>query len=411
MFVDLDTTINVCNAGIANGDAVRVAGFGTLFGTLYELKPRMPADVIEYPRVLSVNPIDNATGVTITTAITAAFNMTMTNVNSTTFTLQGPGGAVTGNVAYDGTTKIATFTPLANLAFSTRYTATLRAALTAENGMSLFPTQDFTWSFTTYQPTPNLSIVKTVATPLAPAPLGAVVTYAITMTNSGDAPATGVVLTDVLPSEVTFGGFVTPAPAGTVQVGNAITWTGTANFGTSVTWMFTATIGADTSLYGHTVTNVARYTSTNAGSSQASASFTIATAPDLSTSTKVASATGRVMPNSLVTYTITLNNSGQTDAMAHLTDTLGSFYTVYNALDFTQGPTGTLTWTGVVPAGQSVILHFVVQVKSFSFFPIGVTNLSNDVTIDDGVHAPFLVHTASAPYVQVFGVYLPIAMH
>lgn len=408
VFVDLDTHVDVCAMGIVNGDGIRVVGFGTLFGTLYEIKPRFPADVIEYPRVLSVNPINNATGVTITTAITAAFNMTMTNVSTSTFTLQGPGGAVTGTVAFDTVTKAATFTPSANLALSTRYTATLKSTLLADNGLTLFPAQDFVWSFTTYQPAPNLSVAKSVATPHTPALLGDVVTYVITLTNSGDANATGVVLTDVLPSEVTFGGFVTPAPAGTVQAGNAITWTGTANLGSSVTWTFTATIGTGTSLYGHVVTNTASFASANAGSGSANANFNIVTGPNLSASTKVASPTGALKPGDLVTYTITLSNTGGVNASAHVTDVLGSYYTVYNALDFTQNPTGTLTWTGVVTAGQSVTLRFVAQVKSLTQLPIGLTNLINDATLDDGIHAPFVVHTTTAPTVRIYGIFVPL---
>jgi uncharacterized repeat protein (TIGR01451 family) len=238
--------------------------------------------------------------------------------------------------------------------------------------------------------------------------LGDVVTYAITLTNSGDANATGVVLTDVLPSEVTFSGFVTPAPAGTVQVGNAITWTGTANLSSSVTWTFTATVGTGTSLYGHVVTNTASFASANAGSGAANANFNIVTGPNLSASTKVASPTGALKPGDLVTYTITLSNTGGVNASAHVTDVLGSYYTVYNALDFTQNPTGTLTWTGVVTAGQSVTLRFVAQVKSLPQLPIGLTNLINDATLDDGVHAPFVVHTTTAPSVRVYGIFVPL---
>jgi uncharacterized repeat protein (TIGR01451 family) len=131
-------------------------------------------------------------------------------------------------------------------------------------------------------------------------------------------------------------------------------------------------------------------------------------APNLATSTKVASATGAVLPGALVTYTITLNNTGGANATARITDVIGSYYTVYQALDFTQSPTGTLTWTGVVTAGQSVTLRFVAQVKSLVQLPVGQTTLANSMAVNDGVHAPFVVSTGSAPTVRVYGNYLPL---
>ena len=45
IFVDVDTTINVCNLGIANGDRVMFTGFSTQFNGTFEIKPRFPADV------------------------------------------------------------------------------------------------------------------------------------------------------------------------------------------------------------------------------------------------------------------------------------------------------------------------------------------------------------------------------
>ncbi len=64
------------------------------------------------------------------------------------------------------------------------------------------------WTFVTYQPVPNLSIHKAVATTHNRAELGEVVTYTLTLSNTGDGTANSVVITDVLPASVTFGGFV-----------------------------------------------------------------------------------------------------------------------------------------------------------------------------------------------------------
>ncbi len=144
IFVAQDTGLNICASDIANGDSISVVGFGAQSNALYEVKPRRPADVAEYPRVLSVTPVNHAIGVPITTTVKATFNLTMTNVDTTTFSVQGLGGAIGGTVKFDAVTRTATFTPTANLAYNTRYTATLKAAVAADNGLTLMPPQSFT---------------------------------------------------------------------------------------------------------------------------------------------------------------------------------------------------------------------------------------------------------------------------
>src|ERR1700687_1428348 len=79
-----------------------------------------------FPTVIATSPANGATGVPVAQVITATFNeaMNAATINTTTFTVAGPGGiGITGGVAYSGTT--ATFTPAAALAASTVYTATI----------------------------------------------------------------------------------------------------------------------------------------------------------------------------------------------------------------------------------------------------------------------------------------------
>ncbi len=64
----------------------------------------------------------------INQALTATFSEAMNpaTINAATFTLTGPGGVgVTGAVTYVAAGSVATFTPAANLASSTVYTATI----------------------------------------------------------------------------------------------------------------------------------------------------------------------------------------------------------------------------------------------------------------------------------------------
>jgi len=131
---------------------------------------------------------------------------------------------------------------------------------------------------------------------------------------------------------------------------------------------------------------------------------------DLTTSTKVSDPAGQqVRAGDLVTYTITLINTGALDVTATAIDSLPGYYTVYDAGDFVEGPAGTLTWTGAVPGGGQVELQFVAQViDGLTGLPLGVTPLANSVLIDDGIHTSFYVPDPSPPWVIKYGVYLPL---
>jgi hypothetical protein len=102
------------------------------------------------PTVISTAPVNLATGVPVNQAVSATFSLAMNpaTVNATTFTLAGPGStAVTGVVTYVAAGSVATFTPAANLAPSTTYTATITTAALDLAGIGL--TQNYVWTFTT----------------------------------------------------------------------------------------------------------------------------------------------------------------------------------------------------------------------------------------------------------------------
>ncbi len=119
---------------------------------------------------------------------------------------------------------------------------------------------------------PHLSIAKAVA-PQAGVGLGSVVTYTIVLENSGNLDALGVIMTDVLPVEVNFGGWV--QQNGAIQANDVLTWTGDVTAGVQLTFIFTATVGDDEAFYGRTVTNTASFVSDNAGSGSGAAAFVI----------------------------------------------------------------------------------------------------------------------------------------
>ncbi len=102
---------------------------------------------ITAPSVVSTIPAIGATGVAVSSAMTATFSEVMDPLMITpiTFTLTQGIIPVTGTVIYVGVT--ATFTPTSALAYSTTYTATISTAVKDLAGNSLIVAK--VWSFTT----------------------------------------------------------------------------------------------------------------------------------------------------------------------------------------------------------------------------------------------------------------------
>ncbi len=103
------------------------------------------------PTVTATSPAANATNVSAGTTVTVTFseNMDATSITTTTFNLRTTIGGVlvTGTVAYNATTRVATFTPSAPLAAATNYTVTVTTGAKDVAGNGL--TGNFTFSFTT----------------------------------------------------------------------------------------------------------------------------------------------------------------------------------------------------------------------------------------------------------------------
>ena len=103
------------------------------------------------PTVTFVTPANGDVGVCPTVAIiSATFSKAMNpaTINTTTFTLAGPGGTnVPGSVSYSAATNVATFTPTSSLALNTMYAATITTGVADTFGNQL--AVKFTWSFTT----------------------------------------------------------------------------------------------------------------------------------------------------------------------------------------------------------------------------------------------------------------------
>src|SRR5262249_12431388 len=115
------------------------------------------------PTVTSVAPANGATGVSVTTSVTATFSEAIdpTTVNTNTFELRTAANAlVPASVSYDSSSQTATLTPTTALAYSATYTALLHGGSTdprikdlAGNALAA----NSQWSFTTGAANPGCS--------------------------------------------------------------------------------------------------------------------------------------------------------------------------------------------------------------------------------------------------------------
>lgn len=98
--------------------------------------------------VTALVPEDGAAGVSVSTVVSATFNLGIDeDTLEGAFSLTGGGETVDGELAYDASNRRATFTPDAPLAFDTEYTATIEGTVATDDGVSLGGAAS--WSFTT----------------------------------------------------------------------------------------------------------------------------------------------------------------------------------------------------------------------------------------------------------------------
>ncbi|MDW7992714.1 MAG: hypothetical protein RMK65_11475, partial [Anaerolineae bacterium] len=362
-----------------------------------------PGGVVTYTVVLSNGGAGEALGVVLTDALPA----------EVTFGgwIQQPAGAVyengvitwAGTVAGNGQVTLV-FTAAVNLDYSLYgRTVTNTARFVSANAGGGEARAVFA-----FIGAPALTVSKAVA-PQADVSPGGVVTYTVVLSNGGAGEALGVVLTDALPAEVTFGGWV-QQPSGAIQSGNVVTWTGTVARNAQVTLVFTAAVNLDYSLYGKTVTNTARFASTNAGSGEARAIFALVGAPMLTVS-KAVTPQADVSPGGVVTYTVVLSNGGAGEALGVvLTDALPAEVTFGGWIQQPAGAVyenGVITWTGTVAGNGQVTLVFTATLGTDpGLYNRTVANTVSFASANAGSGSATATFTTARRY----WIYLPLVM-
>ncbi|WP_169315309.1 Ig-like domain-containing protein [Terriglobus roseus] len=194
------------------------------------------------PTVIAVTPAQGATGVAVSSPLTATFSKAMASasISGTTFRVAGPGGvAVAGAVSYTAGTNTATFIPSANLATSTTYTATITSGVTDTASPANSLLADYVWTFTTAATIAPVSPVVTLTSPLngaANVPTGSSLSATFS-TAMNPATINATTFRVAAPGGV--------AVAGTVgYAGLSATFTPSAALATSTTYVATITTGA-----------------------------------------------------------------------------------------------------------------------------------------------------------------------
>ena len=319
------------------------------------------------PAVIAVVPVNGATSVPIAQVLSATFSegMNPATISATTFTVKGPDGAtVAGAVTYSGVT--ATFTPTANLAFSTAYTATITTGATSVAGIPL--PANYVWTFTTITPPPAV---------IAVVPLNGAISVPI-----GQAVLSATFSEGMNPASISATTFTVKGPEGAAVAG-AVTYSGvvatfaaSANLAYSTVYTATITTGA-TSAAGSPLP--ANYVWT----------FTTITPPPTVTAVVPANgATGvpvgqvlsatfseAMSPATLDAATFTVTTGGVTIPGAISYSGLVATFTPTSNLDYSTTYTATITTGAQDLAGQPLAANYVWTFTTISPTPAVISTI------------------------------------
>ena len=225
--------------------------------------------------------------------------------------------------------------------------------------------------------TPNLTASKS-AVPASSTSVvsGQTITYTMSYTNTGNAPALSSTVTDVVDSNLTS---VTPLNGGSFNVSTrTITWNvGSVAAGASGSVGFTAQVVSP--LSSKTILNTATMTASNAPAVTTNTTNHTIGPPVLSISKSVDKATA--IPGETLIYTLNYSNTGGGDATnVVISDAIPARTTFVSATSGGAFASGTVTWSiGTLLHGGTGSVSFTVQL--YAVFPNGTTLVTNSASI------------------------------
>ncbi len=208
---------------------------------------------------------------------------------------------------------------------------------------------------------------------------GATLIYRLTITNTGNQLATGVTLTDTLPAHTTF---VLASDGGSQPTPGVVVWPPfDLPGGASATRLLIVTVNTPLPAAVATLTNTATLCDARGFTAAALDVDAVDARPALVLAKSAAVTT--TVPGALLTYTLTLTNTGNQAAVGvRLTDTLPAAVTFVAASHAgTESAPGHVTWPAFdLPGGLSVSRVLTVAVKPT--LPAGVELLVNTARAD-----------------------------
>jgi uncharacterized repeat protein (TIGR01451 family) len=307
-----------------------------------------------------------------------ATNVTVQDVLPTGVTFQS-GTATQGSVTQSSGTVTAN---LGTLAVSGTATITLVVAVGADVRSQLTNTATVTaaeqeddldnnTATATTQVTPQVDLAITKSDSPDPVVAGQTLTYTITVTNNGPSAATGVTVSDTLPTGLTYQSGT--STAGTVSnAGNAVTATiGNLSRGGSATVTVVAVVdAATTGSVTNTATVAGNETETNQSNNTATQTTTIN--PQVDVAITKTDSSDPVVAGQPLTYTLTVTNNGPSVATGVTVEDMLPSGLTYTSGSATQGTvsqaSGTVTATiGTLTVGQSVTVTLVTQIGRSMF--------------------------------------------
>jgi uncharacterized repeat protein (TIGR01451 family) len=221
-----------------------------------------------FTSTVRVNIVDPAVPAQVQVEVRPASIPARGSASITVTLFNGLGGLVETATDVEFTTDLGTVTPQVVATTNGVAVATFNAGSTA--GLATIRAGSGNVYGTAYvrigESAAALQVVKTRDIGgLSEVPLGGVVTYTIVISNSGGSVATSVVMTDPLPSGVTFGTWVEQGTGTVIVPLQTVAW-GPADVAahTAYTISFTVNVTSSTDFVGSTITNTATVTASNA---------------------------------------------------------------------------------------------------------------------------------------------------